>query len=190
MKREEKQNMWQLFSCPKQTLVPNRGMFQMFVWVSDLEWMFLEIGWLQDIGIWALISWHSHIIYHKPLPLTFSYTHAHTDTRTQKHTFHCSFQRQDMNVSVPPQQFSFNGPPDNLMFSSVLLVWPLAQSLPQLSTKTQDLSPPLSGGSSSKGKRKIGGRLLCYCLNIESFLCFVNVPRHSSTFGYIWQNKS
>lgn len=179
MKREEKQNMWQLFSCPKQTLVSNRGMFQMFVWVLDLKWMFLEIGWLRDIGILALISWHSHIIYHKPVSLTFSYTPPHT----QIHTLCCSFQRQDMNVSVPPQQFSFNGPPDNLMFSSVLLVWPLAQSLLQLSTKTQDLSH-LSGGGSCKGKRKIRARLLCYALNLELvpsfFRCLVylhTVPR-------------
>lgn len=31
-------------------------------------------------------------------------------------------QWQDMYLSVPPQQFSLNGPPDNLLFSSVILV--------------------------------------------------------------------
>lgn len=83
---------------------------------------------------------------------------------TYTHSLPLLPQRQDMNVSVPPRQFSFNGPPDNLLFSSVLLVWPLAQSLPQLSTKTQDLSP-LSGEGSRKEKKKVGS--LWYHLNLE-----------------------
>lgn len=84
-----------------------------------------------------------------------------------------------MNISVPPQQFSFNGPPDNLLFSSVLLVWPLAQSLPRLSTETQDLSP-LSGGGSLKDGKKTQAHLLWYHLNLGVFLFSWNLAWHSS----------
>lgn len=59
-----------------------------------------------------------------------------------------------MDVSGPLQQSSFNGPPDNLMFSSVILVWPPAQPWLQLrAKKTWDLLP-LSGGGGCKGKKK------------------------------------
>lgn len=58
-----------------------------------------------------------------------------------------------MDVSGPPQQSSFNGAPDNLMFSSVILVWPPAPPWLQLSAKTRDLLP-LSGGGGCKGRGK------------------------------------
>lgn len=58
-----------------------------------------------------------------------------------------------MDFSGPPQQSSFNGAPDNLMFSSVIPVWPPAQPWLQLSAKTRDLLP-LSGGGGCKGKGK------------------------------------
>lgn len=157
-----KQNMWQLFSSPKQTLASKKGMLQkMFVWLSDLKRMLLELGWLQYISISALIYRRCQITYNILVPLTLPHT-----LYSSKHTLPLLPQRQDVNVSVPPQQFSLNGPPDNLLFSSVLLVWPLAQSLPQLSTKTQDLSP-LSGGGSRKEKKKTWAHLLWYDLNGE-----------------------
>lgn len=68
---------------------------------------------------------------------------------TQTHSLLLLPQRQAINVSVSPQQFSFNGTPDSLLFSSVILVWPLAQSLSQLCAKTEDLLP-LSGGRGCK----------------------------------------
>lgn len=73
-------------------------------------------------------------------------------------------QRQDMNVSVPPQQFSFNGPPDNLLFRSVSLVWPLAQSLPQLSKKLRIYR---FSQNEEAEEKKISTRLLWYHLNLE-----------------------
>ena len=134
----------------EQTLVPKEGMSQKNVCVSFRP----QTDVFETREMSALRPWYdfdSHIIHNIPTPLTLLhtlYSYKHTLTH-----FHLLPQSQDMNVSVPPQQFSFNGPPDNLLFSSVLLVWPLAQSLPQLSTKTQDLSP-FSGGGSCKGKKK------------------------------------
>lgn len=74
-----------------------------------------------------------------------------------------------MDVSGPPQQSSFNGAPDNLMFSSVILVWPPAPPWLQLSAKTRDLLP-LSGGGGCKGsQKKIWTRLWRHHLNLKSF---------------------
>lgn len=158
----------------------------MFVWLSDLKWMFLELRWLQDISTYTLIYWHSHIMYNIQEPLIllhilYSYKHTHTYT----HLLPLLPQRQDMNVSVPPQQFSFNGPPDNHLFSSVLLVWPLAQSLPQLSTKTQDLSP-LSGGGSCKEEIIWARFFFGYHLNLELSPDFSVLFKFDSTQFCIW----
>lgn len=141
-----KQNMWQLFSSPKRTLAPEDTenvcttvdpQVDVSRTLMTARYLYLDLDLLTQ-------SHHLYNIYintsHPPPHCTLKKTHSLP-------------QRQDMNVSLPPQQFSFNGPPDNLLFSSVLLVWPLAQSLPQLSAKTQDLSP-LSGGGGCKEKKE------------------------------------
>lgn len=122
----------------------------MFVWVSDLKRMFLRLS--GDISAEALIwLWQSyHLQYtdtsHPPAHTVLLQTHSHSLPI-------CSHKGRTWTSQSLLSNFLFNGPPDNLLFSSVLLVWPLAQSLPQPSTKTQDLSA-LSGGGSSKEKKK------------------------------------
>lgn len=102
-------------------------------------------------------------------------------------------ERELMNVPVSPQQFSCNWPPDNLLFSSVSLVWPLAQPLLQLSTKTQDLLPLFQCGSCKVKKEKKKKSQLDICgftriLNLfEVFHCFINVTQHSCAFWLSWK---
>lgn len=164
----------------------------MFVWVSDLKRMFLRLS--GDISAEALIwLWQSyHLQYtdtsHPPAHTVLLQTHSHSLPI-------CSHKGRTWTSQSLLSNFLFNGPPDNLLFSSVLLVWPLAQSLPQPSTKTQDLSA-LSGGGSSKEKKKEEIQqqqpehgFLRYHSNLELipsfFLRSLNSTRHSSPFGCI-----
>lgn len=175
-----KQNMWQLFSSPKQTLVPKNRMLKLFVLLWNL---FPEYGMTTRYQNLALdILTQSYYIIHDT---STSHPPAHTHT----HLLPLLPQRQDMNVSVPPRQFSFNGPPDNLLFSSVLLVWPLAQSLPQPSTKTQDLSPLSGEGCCKKRKNRTGYHCgITWILNIfQVFLCFLYWIWHCSVLD--WTEK-
>lgn len=120
----------------------------------------------------------SYIIYNISVALTLPRT-LYSHKRT--YTLAPIAPTKAEHVSVPSLQFSFNGPPDDLLFSSVLLVWPLVQSLPQLSTKTQDLSP-LSGGEIWAWHFVVSLETWTH----SSFLCaFFYSTRYSFSFGCI-----
>lgn len=130
--------------------LPNQTMKRMGFFLGNVE-CHTSSG---SHGCWDLdILTQSHHPPHDSASLTLTHrtiflkhTQAHTCT-------HCSHKGRTWMFLSPPQQFPFNGPPDNLLFSSVLLVWPLAQSLPQPSTESEDLSA-ISGGGSSKASKK------------------------------------
>lgn len=139
-----KQNKWQLFSSLLLTLVSKMRMME------NMNSRFGTVNWLKGI------------VYDSPDPQTYD-----PYTVSSNQPLHCSicYHGGRTWMSLPLQQFSFNGPPDNLLFLSVLLVWPLAESLPLQSTKTQDKSP-LSEWESRKRKKEISTRLV---VSLESW---------------------
>lgn len=140
-----KQNKWQLFSSLLLTLASKMRMME------NMNSRFGTVNWLKVI------------VYDSPDPQTYD---PYTVSFNQP--LHCSIcyhgGRTWMSLSLY-NNFLLMGLQTISCFLSVLLVWPLAESLPQQSTKTQDKSPLLEW-ESRKRKKEISTRLV---VSLESW---------------------
>lgn len=124
----------------EQTLVPKERMLQnMFMnarpyWKRDDYMLSVARAWCTDNALSYTCAFHLSSCIHVNTQVAIALTLTGPE------------------CLCPFTAISFNGPPDNLLFSSVLLVWPPPQSLPQLSRNTQDLSLLSGGGGCKKSK--------------------------------------